>query len=96
MVDTAADEDGAVYEVRALTNRWIEPTVGPVLSSHSSAAAAMSAFKQENKEADDGTGRTTRGNFVAKAVVRVDAQGGESMVLPEPAGGGLLAWPYNK
>ncbi|MGI9023556.1 MAG: hypothetical protein ACR2HV_10080 [Acidimicrobiales bacterium] len=89
-----AQHDGAVYEVRALTNRWVQPTVGTVISSHSSAAAAWAAFRKEPQEATDGTGRTTSGNFVAKAVVRVDAQGKESMVVPPPAGGGILAWPY--
>jgi len=84
-----------VYEVRALTNRWLDPKAGTVISSHSSASAAWDAFKNEPQEASDGTGRTSRGNFVPKAVVRVDAQGAESMILAPPAGGGLLAWPYN-
>jgi hypothetical protein len=87
-------ERGVVYEVRALTNRWVEPQAGPVISTHSSARAAWDAFKSEPQRATDGTGRTSQGNYVAKAVVRVDADGGESMVLPPPAGGGLLAWPY--
>lgn len=86
---------GVVYEVRALTNRWLEPKAGPVISSHSSASAAWDAYKREPKEATDGTGRTTKGNFVPKAVVRVDTDGTESMILAPPAGGGLLAWPYN-
>ncbi|MEA2500693.1 MAG: hypothetical protein QOD01_804 [Actinomycetota bacterium] len=90
----AEPERGVVYEVRALTNRWLEPQVGPVISSHSSAQAAWEAFKKEPQAGADGSGRTSGGNYVAKAVVRVDAQGGESMVLPPPAGGGLIAWPY--
>jgi hypothetical protein len=33
---------------------------------------------------------------VAKAVVRIDAQANESVVLPPPIdGGGKIAWPYN-
>jgi len=88
-------EQGVVYEVRALTNRWVEPKAGPVISTHSSARAAWEAFKREPKEATDGTGRTSQGNYVAKAVVRVDAQGNESMILAPPAGGGILAWPYS-
>jgi len=93
--EPASPEQGVVYEVRALTNRWVEPKAGPVISSHSSARAAWDAFEREPKEATDGTGRTTQGNYVAKAVVRVDAQGNESMILAPPAGGGLLAWPYS-
>jgi len=87
---------GVVYEVRALTNRWLEPKAGPVISSHSSAGAAWEAFKREPQEASDGSGRTAQGNYVAKAVVRVDEEGNESMVLAPPAGGGLLAWPYTE
>jgi hypothetical protein len=89
-------EQGVVYEVRALTNRWLDPQAGPVISSHRSARSAWDAFKQEPQAGTDGSGRTSGGNYVAKAVVRVDAQGGESMVLPPPQGGGLIAWPYNK
>lgn len=87
-------ERGVVYEVRALTNRWVEPQKGPVISSHASAKAAWAAFENEPQSGTDGSGRTSTGNYVAKAVVRVDSEGGESMVLPPPAGGGLLAWPY--
>ena len=89
-------EQGVVYEVRALTNRWLEPQAGPVISSHRSARSAWDAFKKEPQSGSDGSGRTSNGNYVAKAVVRVDAQGGETMILPPPAGGGLLAWPYTK
>jgi len=94
--EKAGSHDGVVYEVRALTNRWIEPKAGPVISSHASAGAAWDAFIREPQEASDGTGRTAQGNYVAKAVVRVDAQGNEEMVLAPPAGGGLLEWPYSK
>ncbi len=83
-----------VYEVRALTNRWIHPSAGPVISSHSTPKAAWDAFNKGPKEATDGTGRSTYGNFVAKAVVRVGADGSESMILPPPAGEGILNWPY--
>jgi hypothetical protein len=88
-------ERGVVYEVRALTNRWEEPQSGPVVSSHSTAKAAWEAFTREPQAGADGSGRTAGGNYVAKAVVRVGADGAESMVLPPPAGGGLLSWPYN-
>ena len=87
-------ERGVVYEVRALTNRWVEPQKGPVISSHASAKAAWAAFNNEPQRASDGSGRTSTGDYVAKAVVRVDSKGGESMVLPPPAGGGLLSGPY--
>lgn len=87
-------EHGVVYELRSLTDRWVAPMAGTVISSHASAEAAMAAFKREPQAAEDGTGRTTHGNYKAKAVVRVDASGGESVVLPPPAGGGLQAWPY--
>ena len=90
-----ADATGVVYEVRALTDRWVAPMKGDVISSHSSAHAAMDAFGREPEGATDGTGRTTHGNFVAKAVVRVDAQGHESMLLPPPVGRGNIAWPYS-
>lgn len=91
----AGSQHVVVYEVRALTDRWLDPKAGPVVSSHSSAAEAWAAFKREPQEATDGTGRSTKGNYVAKAVVRVDEQGEESMILAPPAGGGLLAWPYS-
>ncbi len=96
MQKTEKPAQGVVYEVRALTNRWLEPKAGPVISSHTSAGAAWDAFKREPQEASDGSGRTTKGNYVAKAVVRVDEEGNESMVLAPPAGGGLLAWPYSE
>ncbi len=92
-MDSTANKS-IVYEVRALTNRWIEPSAGPVISSHSTPKAAWDAYNRESKEASDGTGRTTYGNFVAKAVVRVDTDGKESMILPPPAGEGILNWPY--
>lgn len=92
-MDSTANKS-VVYELRALTNRWIEPSAGPVISTHSSAKAAWDAFTREPKGADDGTGRTAHGNFVAKAVVRVDPDGTESMILPPPAGSGILNWPY--
>ncbi len=82
-----------VYEVRALTNRWTDPKAGPVISSHSSARSAWEAFKREPQAGTDG-GRSSSGNYVPKAVVRVGEDGEESMVLPPPAGGGLLTWPY--
>ncbi len=85
--------DGAVYEVRALTNRWIEPMVGTVISTHSSAKAAMDAFQRPPASSEGG--RST-GGYVAKAVVRVDPDGSESVVLPPPAGGGLQSWPYSR
>ena len=89
-------EQGVVYEVRALTNRWLEPQAGPVISTHRTARAAWDAFKKEPQSGSDGSGRRSGGDYVAKAVVRVDAQGGESMVLPPPQGGGLQKWPYNR
>src|SRR5687767_12295506 len=91
--ETDSDK-GAVYEVRALTNRWLEPQAGPVISTHRSAKSAWNAFTKEPQSGSDGSGRTSGGNYVAKAVVRVDADGSESMVLPPPQGGGLRAWPY--
>lgn len=91
-----AGQGSFVYEVRALTNRWTEPQAGTVISRHSSAQAAQAAFEREPQSAADGTGRSTYGNYVAKAVVRVDDQGCESMMLAPPiAGSGLLAWPYS-
>jgi len=94
MANTAS-EHGVVYEVRNLTDRWVTPMAGTVVSSHASAEAAMASFKGQPQAATDGTGRTTHGNYQAQAVIRVDASGGESVVLPPPAGGGLQAWPYN-
>ena len=97
MADNAkksSQQEGAVYEVRALTNRWLEPMKGDVISTHTSAVAAMDAFGHEAQASTDGTGRSSRGNYVAKAVVRVDARGTESVVLAPPVGTGSLAWPY--
>ncbi len=87
-------QQGTVYEIRALTNRWLSPMAGEVISSHNSAKAAMEAFARQPRAADDGSGRTTHGNYVAKVVVRVDAHGTESVLLPEPHGEGLQSWPY--
>lgn len=92
-MDSTANKS-VVYELRALTNRWIEPSAGPVISTHSTPKAAWDAFSREPKDASDGTGRTAHGNYVAKAVVRVDTDGTESMILPPPAGEGILNWPY--
>lgn len=92
-MDEKQSDQGVVYEVRALTNRWVEPMAGTVVSSHRSAKAAMDAFQREPQTGSDG-GRSTSGNYQAKAVVRVDTDGSESVLLPPPAGGGLLKWPY--
>jgi hypothetical protein len=91
----SARSKGVVYEVRALTDRWAAPMKGDVISRHASPQAAMDALGREPQGATDGTGRTSHGNFVPKAVVRVDSQGNESMLLPPPVGGGNLAWPYS-
>lgn len=90
-----AGAKGVVYELRALSNRWVEPTTGSVISSHGTAKAAWAAFEGQPREASDGTGQTTWGNFVAKAVIRVGTDGTETMVLPPPAGSGILNWPYS-
>ncbi|MGI9033539.1 MAG: hypothetical protein ACR2HY_07645 [Acidimicrobiales bacterium] len=81
--------------MRELTDRWVKPMAGTVLSSHGSAGAAMDAFKHQPQSATDGTGQASRGNYRPTAVVRVAAGGQESIVLPPPAGGGLMAWPYS-
>ena len=92
----SAGQGSFVYEVRSLPNRWTEPQAGPVISTHSSARAAQDAFEREPQSAADGTGRSTYGSYVAKAIVRVDADGRESMMLAPPiAGSGLVAWPYS-
>ncbi|HEX8771429.1 MAG TPA: hypothetical protein VF711_11740 [Acidimicrobiales bacterium] len=91
----STSDKSVVYELRALTNRWESPSAGPVISSHATPKAAWDAFNNAPKEATDGTGRSTYGNFVAKAVVRVDPDGTESMILPPPAGEGILNWPYS-
>lgn len=93
-MDEMPSDQGVVYEVRALTNRWVEPMAGTVISSHRSAKAAMDAFQREPQTGSDGGGRSTSGNYQAKAVVRIDTDGSESVLLPPPAGGGLLKWPY--
>ncbi|MFN2505104.1 MAG: hypothetical protein ABR540_12920 [Acidimicrobiales bacterium] len=54
-------EEGVVYEVRTLPDRWEEPIGDEVLSTHSSAEAALDAKTDELQLADDGTGRSTQG-----------------------------------
>lgn len=85
-----------MYEVRALTNRWLEPLGSQVISSHGSAEAALAALDDQPPIAGDGTRRTTHGEYVAKVAVRVNADGTESSVLPPPHGEGLRPWPYSR
>ena len=85
---------GVVYELRALTNRWLDPMAGTVISSHNSAKEAIEAFNRQPRSASDGSGQSSHGNYVAKTVIRVDPDGTETVQLPPPHGEGLQTWPY--
>lgn len=75
-------QQGVVYELRTLTNRWVEPMGREVLSTHSSAQAANDAYEREAQAAKDGTGRSTYGSYVPNIVVRVNGDGTESVAVP--------------
>lgn len=76
------DQQGVVYELRTLTDRWVEPMGREVLSTHSSAQAANDAYERQSQAAKDGTGRTTWGSYVPNIVVRVNGDGTESVAVP--------------
>lgn len=90
---SAQQQEGLVYEVREVTDRWAEPTSGTVISRHSSAQEALDALHDEPQYSSDGTGRSAQGNYVSKVCVRIDAEGNESMLLEPPRSDGLLTWP---
>lgn len=78
------EQDGVVYEVRTLPDRWTEPMGKDVLSVHSTAQAALDAYQALPQTADDGTGRSTYGSFVPSIVIRVNANSSESVTVPRP------------
>lgn len=78
---------GAVYQLRKLTDRWVQPLGGEVISTHDSERAALAAYDREPNAAVDGTGRSTAGSFVPNVVVRVDADGSESVAVRRTGGG---------
>lgn len=83
--DRSEQQDGVRYELRSLTDRWIQPMGSLVLSTHPTADAALAAQQREPQESTTGGGRSTLGTFVPNIVVRVDVDGSESPTLPKPA-----------
>jgi hypothetical protein len=80
--DSTQQRKGVVFELRTLPNRWVEPMGREVLSSHNSAHAAQAAYERRDRSADNGTGRSTSGNYVPNIVVRVNGDGTESVAVP--------------
>ena len=78
------EQDGVRYEVRTLPDRWAEPMGHDVISVHSTADAALDAFQSLPQRAADGTGRSTYGSFVPSIVIRVNADGSESVTTRRP------------
>lgn len=76
--------DGVRYELRSLTDRWMQPMGSVVLSTHRTAEDALAAQKREPQQSTTGGGRSTRGSFVPNIVVRVDVDGSESPTVPKP------------
>lgn len=75
-----SEEQGSVYQLRRLTDRWVQPLGGEVISSHDTREAALHAYDREPQTADDGSGRSTSGSFVPNVVVRVNPDGREEAV----------------
>ena len=87
MDDTSSrseQQDGVRYELRSLTDRWMQPMGSLVLSTHGTADAALAAQQREPQQSTTGGGRSTRGTFVPNIVVRVDIDGSESPTVPKP------------
>ena len=84
--NSSEEQDGVVYEVRTLPDRWAEPMGHDVISVHTTADAALDAYESMPQRADDGTGRSTYGSFVPSVVVRVNGDGTESVTVRRPIG----------
>jgi len=82
--DRPGQQGDARYELRSLTDRWVQPMGSAVLSTHASADAAFAAQKREPQQSTTGGGRSTRGTFVPSIIVRVDGDGRESPTVPKP------------
>lgn len=81
------EQQGTVYQLRRLTDRWVQPLGGEVISTHDSEQSALAAYDREPRLASDGTGRSSAGSFVPNVVVRVDADGTESVTVRRTGGG---------
>jgi len=81
------EQGNAVYELRKLTDRWVQPLGEEVVSTHHSEEAALAAYDDQPKIAVDGTGRSGAGSFVPLVVVRVAADGRESVPVRRTGGG---------
>lgn len=77
-------QDGVRYELRSLTDRWMQPMGSVVLSTHGTADDALAAQQREPQQSTTGGGRSTRGTFVPNIVVRIDIDGSESPTVPKP------------
>lgn len=82
--DRSEQHDGIRYELRSLTDRWMQPMGSIVLSTHGTEEAALAAQRREPQQSTTGGGRSTRGTFVPNIVVRVDIDGSESPTVPRP------------
>lgn len=71
---------GVVFELRRLTDRWLQPLGSEVISTHPSQGAALAAYDRE-AQGEGAGGRSTAGAFVPNIVVRVDPDGTESVAM---------------
>lgn len=85
--ESKSQEQGSVYQLRRLTDRWIQPLGGEVISTHDTRDAALQAYDREPQSANDGTGRSTKGSFVPNVVVRIDPDGTEEAVARRTGNG---------
>ena len=83
---------GVTYELRRLTDRWLQPMGGEVISTHPSQGAALAAYDRE-PQSGDGGGRSSNGSFVPNIVVRVDADGTETVAMMRPDVGADMSRP---
>ena len=79
-----------VYELRKLTDRWLQPLGDEVISTHDSERAALEAYDRQPRKGSDGSGRSSSGSFVPTVVVRVDPDGTESVAIRRT--GGRSGW----
>jgi len=90
---TTEQHDGVTYQLRRLTDRWVHPMGGEVISTHPSQGAALAAYDREPQSGGDGSGRSTFGSFVPSVVIRVDADGTESVAMMRRTGGAPWTYP---
>ena len=81
------EQQGTVYQVRKLTERWVRPMGDEVISTHDSEQSALAAYDRGPQAAGDGTGRSTAGAYLPMVVIRVDSDGSESVAVRRTGGG---------